>query len=375
MTIWYFVLALLLISSTLEVCGQKNVLVAKNVSFNLIVFFYLSLFLLLLASLRFETGRDWKNYLHMYHYDNPETSFTESGYIRMNVFFRNLNLGDKGFYLMQFIIMTFCCGVIYRNIYENNEFPIFILLVYFTSYFFSTELAQTRQHIAMAILICGNKFIRDKKFILWILVVILAMQFHITAIMAFPLYFTDRIRLSSPVAFILLFLALALNLAGFNLVWTMLNVAVGLSFIPERIAGIMKSYMNSSIYGQQGQYSTGLGLLCRYVFYFVFIFLWSLKGKDERKKYHLTNFLIAVYFTSLGRNFDQFSRIANYYFICGSGLSLYNTLPSSITFFKKLDVTRIALVAFYSLFIIFSFYMSWMSEYEYSYQTVLFHQF
>ena len=257
MTIWYFVLALLLISSTLEVCGQKNVFVAKNVSFNSVVFFYLSLFLLLLASLRFETGRDWENYLHMYYYDNPETSFTESGYIRMNVFFRNLNLGDKGFYLMQFIVMSFCCGVIYKSICRNNEFPIFILLVYFTSYFFSTELAQTRQHIAMAILICGNRFIRDKKFILWILVVILAMQFHITAIMAFPLYFTDRIRLASPIALILLFLALALNLAGFNLVWTMLNIAVGLSFIPERIAGIMKSYMNSSIYGQQGQYSTG----------------------------------------------------------------------------------------------------------------------
>ena len=368
-------LALLFVFSTLEICGQKNVFVAKNVSFNSIVFFYMSFFLLLLASLRFETGRDWVNYLRMYRHDNPATSYAESGYIRMNVFFRNLNLGDKGFYLMQFIIITFCCGMIYRNIYENNEFPIFILLVYFTSYFFSTELAQTRQHIAMAILLCGNRFIKDKKLVLWILIVILAMQFHITAIMAFPLYFTERIRLASPIVFILLFLALALNLAGFNLVWAMLNIAVGLSFIPERIAGIMKSYMNSSIYGQQGQYSTGLGLLCRYVFYFAFIFLWSLKDKDERKKYHLTNFLIAVYFTSLGRNFDQFSRIANYYFICGNGLSLYNTLPSSIKFFKKLDMTRISLVVFYSLFIIFSFYMSWMSEYEYSYQTVLFHQF
>ena len=375
MTIWYFVLALLFIFSTLEVCGQKNVFVARRVSFNLIVFFYLSFFLLLLASLRFETGRDWENYLHMYRYDNPENSFTESGYIRMNVFFRNLNLGDKGFYLMQFVVMTFCCGVIYRNIYENNDFPIFILLVYFTSYFFSVELAQTRQHIAMAVLICGNRFIRDKKFILWVLVVIFAMQFHITAIMAFPLYFTDRIGLANPIVFILLFLALVLNLAGFNLVWTMLNIAVNLSFIPERIARIMKSYMNSDIYGQQGQYSTGLGLLCRYVFYFVFTFLWMLKNKDERKKYHITNFLIAVYFTSLGRNFDQFSRIANYYFICGKGLSLYNTLPSSIKFFKKLDVTRFTLVTFYSLFIIFSFYMSWMSEYEYSYQTVLFYPF
>ena len=375
MTIWYFVLALLFVFSTLEICGQKDVLVAKNVSFNSVVFFYLSLFLLLLASLRFETGRDWENYLHMYYYDNLETSSTESGYIRMNVFFRNLNLGDKGFYLMQFIVMSFCCGVIYKSICRNNEFPIFILLVYFTSYFFSTELAQTRQHIAMAILICGNRFIRDKKFILWILVVILAMQFHITAIMAFPLYFTDRIRLASPIALILLFLALALNLAGFNLVWAMLDAAVKLSFLPKRIAGIMNAYMNSKEYGQQGQYSTGFGLLCRYVFYFAFIFLWSLKDKDERKKYHLTNFLIAVYFTSLGRNFDQFSRIANYYFICGNGLSLYNTLPSSIKFFKKLDVTRIALVVFYSLFIIFSFYMSWMSEYEYSYQTVLFHKF
>lgn len=374
MTIWYFVLMLLFVFSIFEVCGQKNVLVVQNVSFNSVVFFYLSFFLFLLAALRFETGRDWENYLHMYRHDNPETSFTEGGYIRMNVFFRNLNLGDKGFYLMQFFAMTFCCGVIYKNIYKNNEFPIFILLVYFTSYFFSTELAQTRQHIAMAILICGNRFIKDKKLVLWILIVVLAMQFHITAIMAFPLYFTDRIHLASPIAFVLLFLALVLNLVGFNLVWTMLDFAVKLSFLPKRIADIMNMYMHSEKYGQQGQFSSGLGLFARYVFYFMFVFLWSLKNKDERKKYHLANFLIAVYFTSLGRNFDQFERIANYYFICGNGLSLYNTLPSSIKFFKRIDVTRIALVALYSLFVLYNF-IGWMDNYEYSYQTVLLHQF
>lgn len=373
MTVWYLVLALLFIFSIFEVCGQKNVLVARNVSFDSIVFFYLAFFLFLLAALRFETGRDWENYLRMYRHATPETSFTEGGYIRMNVFFRNLNLGDKGFYLMQFIVMTFCCGVIYKNIYKNNEFPIFILLVYFTSYFFSTELAQTRQHIAMAILVCGNRFIKDRKIILWILIVILAMQFHITAIMALPLYFTDRIHLPNFIAFVLIFLSLVLNLAGFNLVWTMLNAAVKLSFLPKRIADILNSYMNSKKYGQQAQFSSGLGLLARYVFYFAFVFLWSLKDKDGRKKYHLTNFLIAVYFTSLGRNFDQFGRIANYYFICGNGLSLYNTLPSCIKFFKRLDVGRVAMVAFYSLFVLYNFYMNWMDCYEYSYQTVLFH--
>lgn len=375
MTIWLFVISLLFISSFLEAGGQKKILVAKKLSLNKLVFFSIAVFLLLLASLRFETGRDWGNYLRMYRYDKIETTSVERGYIGMNVFFRNLNMGDKGFYLMQFFVMSFCCAVVYTNIYKNNEFPIFILLIYFTSYFFNTELAQTRQHIAMAILICGNRFIRERKIVRWLLIVILAMQFHITAVMAFPLYFTERIHVPLILAFVLLAATLVLNLMGFNFVWVMLNVAVKLSFIPERIASLLNRYMHSEKYGQQAEYSSGLGLIVRYGFYFICIFLWGLKDKDARKKYHFPNFLIAVYFLSLGRNFDQFGRIANYYFICGNGLSFYDVMPSSIKFFRKVDFGRLFLTVLYAVLIISDFVRAYTDCLEYSYRSVLFHNF
>lgn len=376
MIVWILIFGLLFIFSILEVCGQKNILVVRNVSFNSIVFFYLAFFLFLITSLRFEIGYDWVNYLYMYHHYNPNTSFIESGYIRMNVFFRNLNLGDKGFYLMQFVIMSFCCGVIHKNIYKENEYPIFILSLYFTLYFFPIEIDQTRQFIAMSILICGNKFIVEEKIILWILIVVLAMQFHITAIIAFPLYFTERVHFSPPIAFVLLLLALVLNLAGLNIIWAMLHLIMKINLLPDRFSNIVNNYMNSSIYGKQAQFSSGLGLLVSYLFYFIFVFLWSIKSKKTRKKYNLTNFLIGVFFTSMARNFDQFSRIAYYYFICGNGISVYNSLPSSIKFFKKTDVVRIVLVVFYSLFILYNFLIGgFMDNYRYIYHTFLLHQF
>ena len=46
----------------------------------------------------------------------------------------------------------------------------------------------------MEILICGQVFIKNEKLFLWIAVIALAVQFHVTAVCAFPLYFTNRIE-------------------------------------------------------------------------------------------------------------------------------------------------------------------------------------
>ena len=61
----------------------------------------------------------------------------------------------------------------------------------------------------------------------------------------------------------------------------------------------------------------------------------------------------------MGRNFDQFSRIANYYLICGSGLCAYNLLLDAKKFFRKTEVLKIAMCTVFVLFMLYNFYNLW----------------
>ena len=87
----------------------------------------------------------------------------EPGFVKLNQFFKGLGLG---FYGLQFFISSFCALIVFRNIQRTSERPSFILLLYVFMFYFFTDMAQTRQHIAMAILILGNRFILERNFFL-----------------------------------------------------------------------------------------------------------------------------------------------------------------------------------------------------------------
>ena len=79
----------------------------------------------------------------------------------------------------------------------------------------------------------------------------LAMMFHVSAIMAFPLYFTYKIRIDKKIAWVLFFVYLIVYLFGLAFVLGMLNFVVKLPFVPSRIALIGGVYLASKTYGLQ----------------------------------------------------------------------------------------------------------------------------
>lgn len=110
-----------------------------------------------------------------------------------------------------------------------------------------------------------------------------------------------------------------------------------LPFVPARIGVIGKAYLNSKIYGQQGEFSSGLGFLANTFFNGVIVYFSTRKENSDRRMW-LANYFIGLYFMAFGRNFDQFSRIANYF--CGNGLCTYSLLIKSKDFFRKVDFLR-----------------------------------
>lgn len=254
--------------------------VCKKFGVDRIAFIYIAFLLFIIAAFRYETGRDWEEYTYFFNkcLSNPHSFNFEFGFSLINRFFKTF---VDNFYFMQFFIMLFCCICTYRSLYQRSEYPVFSLFLYFVMFFLQTDMAQTRQHIAMAVLLCGCHFIQERKFVLWVVTVLLAMQFHVSALMAFPLYFTTRKEISVCVAVFFYVLCLFTVFFGLSIIRGMLSLTVSLGFVPERIRTIGNAYLNSKIYGQQAEFGTGLGFLVRYGFIFfdaVFLF------HSERKK-------------------------------------------------------------------------------------------
>ena len=364
MQIWFILIFILFLVAALEVIGgrgycivgnSKTVLVKqaekKFATLSGLLYFYAAFFLAFLAVFSFKTGRDWEAYIQMF--NNAESMLkhgsVERGYIWINHFFKKLGFS---YWTLRSVLLIFCTFVMFRSFYKRSDFPCYTLALYFCLYYFATDFAQTRQYLAMAVLILGSDFIKRRKLLQWILLIALAMQFHITAICAFPLYFTDRFRIKTWFAFLALFGCLVMNLLGLDFIWGVMDLVSELGFVPERILRLLDFYRNSDEYNKQAEFSSGIGLIVRYSFYFLVVFLYYVKYRNKKiEEFCVLNFLIGVLFESMGRNFSQFSRIGNYYFLVGGGLFAYNILPKSVRFFKRLDFIRILFSVSWLLFI------------------------
>lgn len=368
--IYIFILCVLIFFSLLEFSDFKELYAVKKLSLDKIVFVFTAFLMFCIAAFRYKTGRDWQVYIEFF--DKciiSKNSFGfETGFSFINRFFKEL---AGSFYFMQFCIMTFCCLCVYKSFYRRSDYPVLTLFLYFTMFFLQTDMAQTRQHLAMGILLCGMTFIKNRKFLCWCLVVFFAMQFHVSAITALPLYFTTEKKVPVKICVVVFLSSVIITFFGLAAIRTCLEFFVRLPFLPERINVIGNAYLNSKIYGQQGQFGTGLGFIVQYTFIACIILFYSIIKKEKpEKNYYILNFFIALVFQAMGRNFDQFSRIANYYLICGGGICAYNLLLDAKTFFKKLEIVKITICVLFLMFMLFNFWRLWTvpSEHFNSYQ-------
>ncbi|KAF0091901.1 MAG: polysaccharide polymerase [Fusobacteria bacterium] len=112
----------------------------------------------------------------------------EVGYLFYSQFFAKLNVPDQ-FYIF-IVAVTIIMPITYIWI-KNTKMPGLSVFIYLTLGFFTFTFSGLRQSIALAITFFSFKYIQEKKFVKFLLLVLLAMSFHTSAIvfiMAYPLY-------------------------------------------------------------------------------------------------------------------------------------------------------------------------------------------
>lgn len=167
---------------------------------NLFLCFIVGLQLLVTAAFRdVSVGGDLENYIPAYEHISKSSwdklLFVpfETGYVFLN---KILSLITSEVRLLLILISGFIVFGYIRSIYRNSTMPWLSLFLFIAMGFFTESLSMLRQAIAMVIILSGLKYVEERHFGKYLWIVILAMTFHLTAVVAILLYPFSRLKLN-----------------------------------------------------------------------------------------------------------------------------------------------------------------------------------
>lgn len=145
-------------------------------------------------------GNDTFNYLNNYMMVSQENFFTatqsrfEIGYV---FYMRVTALFGFGYLGFQIITSVFTLYSISRFIYKYSTNIAFSFFIFMTARNFFSAMNISRQYLAIAILLFSIEYIKERKFIKFSLLVLLASSIHFTAIIFLIVYPFSRLKLNA----------------------------------------------------------------------------------------------------------------------------------------------------------------------------------
>lgn len=153
------------------------------------IFWGLITLLFLVSAFRYNVGQDYQHFVDVYHWIEeglPGGNYVEIGYKAINYFIQILPFSNV--YLLFIItsaIINFGFGyVIYKNVEKKYWF--LAIFIFMGSGIFFASLNLIRQYIAIIITTFAVTYILQKKYIVSILLVLLASSFHTSALIMVP---------------------------------------------------------------------------------------------------------------------------------------------------------------------------------------------
>lgn len=228
------------------------------------VFFAFCGLMILLAGLRWETGTDWTPYYEDYLEQGVRTDF-EFGYQLLVRLFSSSGINYTGFLLFCSLISI---GTIAFTCKKYLGFTIVALLVFYSFYYLGSFLGAGRRQFAIAICFFSILYITKNKFLPFIIAVLTAATFHISALiflLAFPVYkLKDKNALIAVTA--LFFIIFGVVIFGFSNAVTFLFERLDIGIFSYKVITYATS---TSDFGEPG---LGMGFAKR-LFILIFLFM------------------------------------------------------------------------------------------------------
>lgn len=208
------------------------------------IYLFITFFILyILSAFRsVNIGNDTKEYFLMYEKfgrsDNILSMPTdiEVGYRVLNKVLYSL---DPSPILLTSITSLLILGSVFFFIYKNSELPWLSVMLFINLRTFYFTLSGIRQSIALAIILISYKYLKQRKFLKFVSLVILASTFHISSLFFLIVYPVTRMRLSQKI----IALYFGMTIVVFFLLERILQLI--LNFIPKYQSYLSSSYFES----------------------------------------------------------------------------------------------------------------------------------
>lgn len=186
-----------------------------------IVYLYL-FFLGLFLCFGYTTGSDWRTYEKLYEWvENQKDSlflFVEPGYVIYNSIFKLLGIPFFPFFIFTKVVLYLIVIKSLKYYCLPNTF--FLSLLFFISWyaFFLFIDNPMRNLIAVGIFLMSLRYVHERNFKKYLMMTILAVSFHFSAIIMLLFYYLANKRISTSI-FVLLFIVLNVILLSRNLIF------------------------------------------------------------------------------------------------------------------------------------------------------------
>lgn len=300
---------------------------------------------ILIASLRYNVGTDYRNYVDLYKiYSNLSIQETFSSnleiffliIIKMSYFFND--------YQMMFAIFSFLTVLIlYRVIYEYKEkLSLGFMFFLYLFLYYTTSFNIIRQALAVVIVAYSYKFILNREFKKFLITILIASMFHATALFFIPCYFVNlsNVKRKKIIRSIYL-ICLILIVANYNIIINLISNI-----------GMFEKYELYSI----AQDSANMEFIINSIILFVILLFRKFLVKyDERNELFIFFSIVNTILLFTGYFSPFVKRIAMYFGI--SNIFLLASLPH-ITKNKQQKLFVYVLIIFYAiLMFIFTVYV------------------
>ena len=276
----------------------------------------------------------------------------EKGFLIFTKFISSISDNPQLLIATSSIISLFFVG---RFIYIYSKKPALSVFLFITMRFYYFFMSNIRQSIALSLILFSYDFIKKKKIIQFLLIILIASQFHTTAVLFLPAYFIDRIKYSKKYTYGLALIT-SLIFVNFELL-----IGVVLNFVPSKYT----NYINTSYYTNAKNIANIANFaVTLFVLFLSYIFKYHNNSSNKSK----ISFYFLFLSTCIGLltiKFGMLSRIQQYFYIFSIAI-IPNILSKSNNKYIKLISTLIIVVCFFLYnWIILAYRPEWQKVYPY----------
>ncbi|CAA7387599.1 EpsG family protein [Chryseobacterium fistulae] len=348
----YYIIAIIymLYFSVQEVFGKK---VEKK------WFWFLGIYLILLAGLRDDVGPDYGSYKGIYiysdtkeymdifrkalHIDGSENVDLEWLFALINKVL--LNIFNAPFYLLTLVVAIFAIFFKVEYTEDNTFYPFTFTLFMFIPNFFIGESGQIRQNLGTFIVYYALRFIKERKLWHYLFWIFIGSGIHNVCYLFLPMYWLARVPLNKGVMLLLIITSVFLSpFEVYRVLGDVMNDVSSQSMLVEGFNG----YVEESAQRLNG----GIGIpevMMAILTFFLFVFDTPMREKYPYYEYHRNYAVVGICLYFICRNNPIFSsRLAGAFIGFG-----YILIPNAM-YVVSLNMKR-AIYSFIIALVIFNF--------------------